>query len=386
MKKETINCPDCGTEIDIEEIQVHHLREQVEAEMRDVFEKSKDQEIKAALKKASQEQKAELAAQEEQIGELSKALKAAKKAELERDQLKEDLEDQVMIESAKAATKARKDTLATMNDVVKEKVEVALIDKETEIEKLRLKNDRLAERVEQGLKQNRSAGGEIEGEALEVVIETRLKNEFLLDEITPVARGRKGADILQTVVDERGTPGEKILWEIKGHENWQEKWLAKIRQDALDNSALVKVIVTRALPPNVDRFDSIGDVWVCQPHEAMIVAHLLREMCIRVRSEQRTQAHLMTIQERVVEYIRSPEFESAMNAVLEAYRDMQDDNRKLREYVLSKTKKQDKNLQAVVDALTSVIGTMSAIGAAEDFPITHLLDEPKEEDGEDDDL
>ena len=107
----------------------------------------------------------------------------------------------------------------------------------------------------------------------------------------------------------------------------------------------------------------------------MIVAHLLREMCIRVRNERRTQSHLMTIQERVVEYIRSPEFESAMNAVLEAYRDMQDDNRKLREYVLSKTKKQDKSLQRVVDALTSVIGTMSAIGATEEFPITHLLEE-----------
>ena len=284
-----------------------------------------------------------------------------------------------MIESAKAAKKARKDALATMEDVVKEKVEVALIDKDTEIETLRLRNSRLEERVDQAVRQNRSVGGEIEGEALEVVIEERLKSEFLLDDINPVSRGRKGADILQTVVDERGTPGEKILWEIKSHENWQDKWLTKIRQDALDNGSSVKVIITRAMPSNVDRFDSIGDVWICQPHEAMIVAHLLREMCIRVRSEQRTQAHLMTIQERVVEYIRSPEFESAMSAVLEAYRDMQDDNRKLREYVLSKTKKQDKNLQAVVDALTSVIGSMSAIGAAEDFPITNLLDESNEE-------
>lgn len=375
MTTDTVNCPECGTEIDIEEVLVHHLRERVEAEMRTSFEQEKREYVAAAVKKVDQDAKAEIEAQKDQIDELAKALRGAKKAELQLNQLQSELDEQVLLESNKAAAKARKDTLAMLDDLVKEKVEVELLDKDTEIEKLRLKNERLEEKVDQAVKQNRSVGGEIEGEALEVVVENRLVSEFPFDDIQPIARGSKGADILQTVVDERGVTGEKILWEIKSHKSWQDKWLAKVRQDALDNSAAIKVIVTRSMPPGIDRFDSIGDVWVCRPHEAVIVAHLLREMCIRVRNERRTQAHLITIQERVVEYIRSPEFESAMNAVLEAYRDMQDDNRKLREYVLSKTKKQDKSLQRVVDALTSVIGTMSAIGATEDFPITHLLEE-----------
>ena len=157
--------------------------------------------------------------------------------------------------------------LAMLDDLVKEKVEVELLDKDTEIEKLRLKNERLEEKVDQAVKQNRSVGGEIEGEALEVVVENRLVSEFSFDDIQPIARGSKGADILQTVVDERGVTGEKILWEIKSHKSWQDKWLVKVRQDALDNGAAIKVIVTRSMPPGIDRFDSIGDVWVCRPHE-----------------------------------------------------------------------------------------------------------------------
>ena len=33
MTNDTVNCPECGTEIDIEEVLVHHLRERVD-EMR----------------------------------------------------------------------------------------------------------------------------------------------------------------------------------------------------------------------------------------------------------------------------------------------------------------------------------------------------------------
>jgi hypothetical protein len=35
--------------------------------------------------------------------------------------------------------------------------------------------------------------------------------------------------------------------------------------------------------------------------------------------------------------------------------------------------------------MASVIGTMQAIGAADEFPITRLLEEPNDEDNEEDD-
>src|SRR3989338_9928648 len=79
-------------------------------------------------------------------------------------------------------------------------------------------------KLEQGSQQ-------IQGEVLELQIEELLKQEFPFDDIEPVPKGIRGADVIQTVKTQTGRPCGMILWETKRTKNWSDSWLQKLKDD-----------------------------------------------------------------------------------------------------------------------------------------------------------
>lgn len=85
-------------------------------------------------------------------------------------------------------------------------------------------NADLQRKLEQGSQQ-------LQGEVLELELEEHLKSSFPFDEITPVAKGANGADVLQAVTTRAGAKCGQIIWETKNAKNWANSWTQKLKDD-----------------------------------------------------------------------------------------------------------------------------------------------------------
>ncbi|TIP61021.1 DUF2130 domain-containing protein, partial [Mesorhizobium sp.] len=72
---------------------------------------------------------------------------------------------------------------------------------------------------------------QLQGEVLELELESLIASRFPMDIIEPVAKGEFGGDVLQRVVGPAGQPCGAILWESKRTKNWSQGWLGKLRAD-----------------------------------------------------------------------------------------------------------------------------------------------------------
>jgi len=71
----------------------------------------------------------------------------------------------------------------------------------------------------------------LQGETLELELESLLRNRFPQDLIEPVPKGEFGGDILQRVPSSAGQFLGTILWECKRTKAWNDVWLTKLRDD-----------------------------------------------------------------------------------------------------------------------------------------------------------
>ena len=75
-----------------------------------------------------------------------------------------------------------------------------------------------------------------------------------------------------------------ILWECKRTKNWSDGWLPKLREDQRAAKAEIAVIISQALPKDVETFGFIDGVWIADPKVALPVALSLRQTLIEVAS------------------------------------------------------------------------------------------------------
>jgi len=68
--------------------------------------------------------------------------------------------------------------------------------------------EELKEKSERGSQQ-------LQGEVQELELEDFLKSNFPLDNIQPVPKGKRGADVIQIVINSQGKECGSIIWESK---------------------------------------------------------------------------------------------------------------------------------------------------------------------------
>jgi hypothetical protein len=69
-----------------------------------------------------------------------------------------------------------------------------------------------------------------------------------------VGKGVRGADCIQTVRNQLGNEVGKIIFESKRTKDFTNDWIEKLKTDMRNLGADVAVIVTQALPKDMDRF------------------------------------------------------------------------------------------------------------------------------------
>lgn len=289
-------------------------------------------------------------AHDAKLAEAQKAQAELIKKQRELDDAKRELELTVEKRVQSGLTEVR--TLAKKEAEDEQKLKV--MEKEQTISAMQKQIEDLKRRAEQGSQQ-------LQGEVQELELENLLRTKFPFDAIEPVPKGEFGGDVLHRVVGAGGQSGGTILWEFKRTKNWSDGWLAKLRDDQRTAKAEIAVIVSQVLPKGVETFEMVEGVWVTHPRAALPVAMILRQSLLELALARQSSEGQQTKTEMVYQYLTGPRFRQRVEAIVEAFSTMQEDLDKERKAIMKQWAKREEQIERVMGATVGMYGDLQGI-------------------------
>ena len=235
-----------------------------------------------------------------------------------------------------------------------ESVKFKVMEKEQTITAMQKQIEELKRRAEQGSQQ-------LQGEVQELELEALLRAKFPRDTIEPVPKGEHGGDVLQRIHGPLGQTCGTILWESKRTKNWSDGWLVKLREDQRAAKAEIAVLVTQALPKDMETFDLVDGVWVTPPRTAIPVALALRQMLSEVALARQSTEGQQTKMEMVYQYLTGPRFRQRVQAIVEAFSSMREDLDKEKKAIMKQWAKREEQTERVLQATVGMYGDLQGI-------------------------
>lgn len=396
----TIICPNCSTEIKLTESLAAPLIETVrkeyeariaqkeadvakrESDLRAQQEAVKearakiDEQVAERLKRerasiAEEEAKkarvalaTDLEAKAKEVGELQavlqqrdQKLKEAQQAQAEHLRKQRELDDakrELELTIEKRVQASVEDVRKKARQEAEEGLKLKVAEKEEQISSMQRQIEDLKRKAEQGSQQ-------LQGEVLELELETTLSMKFPLDAIEPVPKGEFGGDVLQKVVGPMGQACGAILWESKRTKNWSDGWLPKLRADQRAAKAELAVLISSAMPKGVDSFGQIDGVWITHPRFAIPLVIALRHSLIEVSNTRQSQEGQETKMELVYQYLTGPRFRHRVEAIVEKFSDMQADLDREKRSMTRLWAKREGQIQAVIESTVGMYGDLQGI-------------------------
>lgn len=287
MSEQLVTCPSCGRKIPLSETITQQIEERVrkelknqidkkEAELRKEYEgkmeKERERLEEQAKKKARDIMAIEIKNLKTQVEEKSEQIKELEKKELsflKRERELDGRERTLTLKIEQTLNEERKKIWNEASSKIGEERRLKDREKDEKIAAMSKQIDELKRKAEQGSQQS-------QGEALELELEEILRSSFRFDDIEPVAKGVRGADVLHKVHTQSGLLCGTILWETKTAKTWSSTWIGKLKDDQRDAKADIGVIVSTALPEGIDRMGGVDGIWVADLKSAIELASLLR--------------------------------------------------------------------------------------------------------------
>jgi len=215
---------------------------------------------------------------------------------------------------------------------------------------------------------------ETQGEVLEQDFEAQLKRFFLHDDIAPVPKGIRGADLIQTVRTPLGADCGVLLWETKNTKAWGGDWIAKLKDDMIATRATMAILVSVVLPEGVTRFGLVNGVWVSDPFSAIPLAAALRDQLVALDRERQSSVGKNEKMELLYHYLAGTEFKQKIEGIVEAFTAMQDQVNKERRAMEKHWAEREKQIGRVIKNTVGLYGDMQGIigGAIPQIPALEL--------------
>ena len=393
MEQGMITCPNCGQEFELSDALTGRIREHLKVELlREVsrreaelkkkgealkaqeaqISKSReaiDAEIESRLKeglveaenRAAQKLEGQYAAQlkdlQQTLAEKDAAIKTFREQELELRKRQRKLEEDreaFELEAARKLDEERDKIRAQALSKVTEEHRLKDLEKDKVINDLRASLEDMKRRAEQG-------SMETQGEVLEQDFEAQLKGFFVHDDIQPVPKGIRGADLVQTVCTPMGAACGVLLWETKNTKAWSAGWIPKLKDDMIEVRASIAILVSVVLPQGISRFGQIDGVWVSDPLCAIPLAAALREQLMAVNRERTASIGKSEKMEALYQYLAGVEFKQKIEGIVEAFTSMQDQLNRERRAMERHWKQREKEIERVVKNTVGLYGDMQGI-------------------------
>lgn len=409
MTTETqIKCPECGTTIDVQDILAHQLEDEIKQKyQKQLIEQQKSftlmeeqlKKEKEALENAKNEQD-ELIRQKlsEKLKEAEKVLKAkleADAAEEQADRIKA-LEDELNKKSEQVKelnkSKAEIAKLQREKEEMKEALEaeaqrklnellIAEKDKirKAEEEKNELKFKELQKQLEdqkkltEEMKRKQEQGSmQMQGEVQELAIEEWLETKFPLDTIEEIKKGARGGDCIQVVNTRVAQNCGKIYYESKRTKDFQPSWIEKFKADMRDKGADVGVLVTEAMPKDMERMGLIDGVWVCTYEEFKGLSAVLREGVVKLSAAVSSQEGKGDKMHMLYDFLTSNTFRMQVDAIVEGFTQMKNDLDSEKRSMQRIWKQREKQIEKVISNTIDMYASIKGIAGNAIQPVKSL--------------
>lgn len=276
---------------------------------------------------------------------------------LKRESELKNKENDLRIEAEKKLLEERSKIEEEVSKREKDKVELKIREYQKQIEDSNKLVDELKRKAEQGSMQ-------MQGEVLELALEELLKKEFPYDVITEVAKGVKGADVVQTVMNEFNKQCGVILYETKRTKSFSEGWIDKLKDDIKEKGANIGIIVTDVMPNDMKKFGKRNGVWVCSLNEVSSLCFVLREMLIREHGTISAQENKGDKMNLLYNYLIGEEFKNSVENIVEGFKNMKDEIESEKRAMGRIWKEREKQLEKVITNTIDMYGSIKGIGGA----------------------
>ncbi len=389
MYDQVIICPHCGREIPLTEAISHKIREQLEKDFA-AERKEKEQMLKEKIdalilkektleeqiilrvnrEKKKLEEEAFRRAEEatslvmkdlhKQLADKEKRLNDAWANELKLRQERRELEEKqqaLELEITRRLDEERDKIRETAVTGVREEYLLKDREKDKMITDMKQQIEILKQKAERGSQQT-------QGEVLELVLEDFLRMQFPHDQIEPVPKGIKGADIIQTVHNPEGQNCGTIVWESKRTRTWNDAWIDKLKDDQRQIKADSAILLSDILPRDVKNFAYRG-VWITNYDSMQGLATALRMHLIQTTMAKRAVIGKNEKMEILYQYLSGSEFRQRIEAIVEAFIAMKRDLDQEKRAMTKIWSKREKQIERVVTSTAGMYGDMQGlIGAS----------------------
>lgn len=240
-----------------------------------------------------------------------------------------------------------------------------------QLEQQRKLAEEMRRKAEQGSMQ-------LQGEVQELMLESMLRHKFPFDMIEEIGKGVKGGDCVQIVRNQYGQVCGKIVYESKRTNAFSNDWIEKVKTDMRSKGGDIAVIVTQALPKDIESFGVKDGVWICSFREAGTLALILREQILKVYQVAQNSENKTDKMSLLYEYLTSNEFSEQWKAMQEGFRSMKDSIQKERDAMEKLWKMREKQLEKILLNSSHIKGTMESISGS-----NNIIDFGLEDDGHD---
>jgi hypothetical protein len=418
-EQSSIQCPNCGTTIDVNDILKHQLEDSIRKEFQqkataqakelefknEQFEKAKadfeakkkqenelfterlEREKKAAEKEITQKLKAkleeenkdrltlmekELSEKSEKLRELNKMTGEIAKLQREKLEMKEAIEAE--------AQKQLNATLVLERDKIRKQEEEK---NELKIKEYQKQSDDQKKLIEEMKRKQEQGSMQLQGEVMELAIEEWLANNFPLDSIDEVKKGANGADCLQIVNTRELQNCGSIYYESKRTKAFQPAWIEKFKNDIRTKRANIGVLVTEVMPAGMDRMGMRDGIWICTYEEFKGLSAVLRQSLIQVSQAVQAQENKGDKMSMLYDFLTSNEFRLQIEGIVEGFTQMQGDLDAEKRAMQRIWKQREKQIEKVVHNTLGMYGSIRGIAGNAVQTVRALELDFIEEDNED---
>lgn len=424
MSSNNIKCPNCGTEVDVQNV----LSADVEQKLRQQFERQWQQslsQVNADKKKLEEEQllfeekkKKENELFQQRLLQEKQKMEAAMQVEL-RKNISADYENELRLLKENNAEKEERLKASRQKEYEFMKKEQELLNREKELEIL-LQKKLMEERIllsqqirkeeserttireteyqlkvrelekqlddqrklaEEMKRRHEQGSMQLQGEAQELLLEEMLKDHFPYDLVTEVGKGVEGADCLQTVHNKMGIECGRIIFESKRTKTFQNIWIEKLKTDMRNKKADIAILVTQAYPKDMSCFGEKDGVWICSFSEVIALTNALRHTIIRISETQKAEENKGEKMQMLYSYLTGTEFRQQIETIAEGFLSLKNSITKERMQMEKIWKEREKQLEKVLMSTAGMYGSIKGIAGSSIGNIP-LLDEEIEEDDE----
>lgn len=402
-----IKCPNCGTFFEPNEA----IREEVEKELRNKaadWQKKKAEEFQQQLKKKELEHQQQLQSEKQKLQtqieeslrktiaadfenqlrllqennkDNEEKLKLARQKEadfLRKEQDLKNKEAEIELNIQRQLQQAREKLTEDIRKIEEQKVAAKDTEYQMRLKELEKQLDDQKKLAEEMRRKAEQGSMQLQGEVQELALEEMLSAAFPFDVISEVGKGVRGADCIQTVRNNFGQECGKIIFESKRTKDFGNDWIEKLKADMRSQGADVAVIVTQALPKELDRFGEKDGVWVCTFAEVKPIVQMLRDGIIKISTALKSQENRGDKMHLLYDYLTSREFAEQWQAIREGFMSMRLSIQKERDAMEKLWKQREKQLDKVLLSAAHVRGSIEGISGS-DVDLNLLEDGSEEE-------